>query len=88
MGGGASIRGVGPVVSLHSTRMALSFSSNALTNVFVKIPQQPTSTKGASPMRLWGKPAMTWPSRLDAGRLGINASSALVIDYTGVLLAT
>jgi hypothetical protein len=39
-------------------------------------------------MRLWGKPAMIWPTRLDAGRLGSDASLALAIDCTGVLLAT
>jgi hypothetical protein len=77
-----------PVVSLQPTRIALPFSSNAMTNVFVKRTQQPASTKGVSPMGLWGKPAVTWPIWLDAGRSGTNASLALAIDCTGVLLAT
>jgi hypothetical protein len=78
----------GPVVSLQPTRIALLFSSNTVTNVFVKITQQLASTKGASLMRLWGKPATTWPIWLDAGRLGTNASLALAIDSTGVPFAT
>ncbi len=44
--------------------------------------------KGESPMRLWGKLAMTWPIQLDAGRLGTDASWALAINCTGVPLAT
>jgi hypothetical protein len=60
-----------------------------MTNFLVKRTQQPALTKGASQMRLWGKLAMTWPIRLDAGRLGTDASLALAIDRTGVLpLAT
>ena len=51
-----------------------------MTNVFVKRTWQPTSKKGVSPMRLWGKLAMTWPIWLDASRLGTNASLALAID--------
>ncbi len=31
---------------------------------------------------------MTWPTRLDAGRLGTDASLALAIDHTGAPLAT
>jgi hypothetical protein len=78
----------GPVVSLQPTRMDLPYSSKAMTDVFVKRTWQPASTKRVTPMRLWGKLAMTWPIRLDAGRLGTNASSALAIDHTGVPLAT
>jgi hypothetical protein len=59
-----------------------------MTDIFVKITQQPASTKGARPMRLWGKPAMIWPTWLDAGRSGTDASLALAIDRTGVSLAT
>jgi hypothetical protein len=69
-------------------RIALLFASNTMTNVFVKITQQPVSTKGARPMRLWGKLAMMWPTQLDAGRLGTDASLAVTIDCTGVPLAT
>jgi hypothetical protein len=47
-----------------------------------------TSTKGVRPMRLWGKPGMMWPTWLDAGRLGTDASLALAIDHTGVPFAT
>ncbi len=65
----------------------MAFISIAMTNIFVKITQQPASTKGERPMRLWGKPAMMWPTRLDAGRLGTDASLALAIDCTGVPLA-
>jgi hypothetical protein len=76
------------VVSLQPTRMALPFSSNAMTNGFVKRTWQP-ATKGGSPMRLWGKLAMTWPTIwLDAGRSGTDARLARVIDRTGVPLAT
>jgi hypothetical protein len=78
----------GLVVSLQPTRVALPYLSNATANVFVKRTRQPASTKGVSPMRLWGKLAMTWPIWLDAGRPGTDASSALAIDCTGVLLAT
>jgi hypothetical protein len=78
----------GPVVSLQPIRIALSFTSNAMTNVFVKITQQPAFANGARPMRLWGKPAMMGPTRLDAGRSGTDASLALAIDCTGVPLAT
>ncbi len=77
----------GSVVSCHPTRMALPSRLEAIANVFVKRTQQPATTKGASTMRLWGRPAMTWPIWLDAGRAG-NASSALAIDHTGVPLAT
>ncbi len=78
----------GLLVSLQPTRMALLFSSKALTNIFVNRTWQPTSTKGASPMRLWGKLALMWPIWLDAGRSGTDASLALAIDCTGVPLAT
>ncbi len=59
-----------------------------MTDVIVERTQQPASTKGESPMRLWGKPAMTWPIWLDAGRLDTDASLASAIDPTGVPLAT
>jgi hypothetical protein len=49
----------GLVVFLLLMRIALLFSSNAMTNICVKITQQPASTKGASSMRLWGKLGMT-----------------------------
>jgi hypothetical protein len=78
----------GPVVSLQPIRIALSFASNAMINGFVKITQQPASTKGARPMRLWVKPAMMWPTWLDEGRTGTEASLALAIDQPGEPLAT
>jgi hypothetical protein len=78
----------GLIVSLQPISIALSFISNAMTNVFVKITQQPASTKGASPMRLWGNLAMTWPTWLDADKLDTDESMALVINCTGVPLAS
>jgi hypothetical protein len=77
----------GLVVSLQPISIALLLASKAMANVFVKITRQSASTKGASPMRLWGKPAMTWPTQLDAGKSGTDASLALAIDCKGVPLA-
>ncbi len=76
------------MVSLQPIRIALLVASNTMTNICVKITGQPASTKGVSPMRLWGKPGMMCPTWLDAGRSGTDASLALAIDLTGVPLAT
>ena len=49
---------------------------------------QRASTKGASWMRLWGKPAMTWPIWLDAGRSGTDTIGSPVQDLSNFRMAT
>ena len=79
---------LGPVVLRQPSRITLPSLLNAMTDVSVKSTRQPASTKGASPMRKCGKPAMMWPFLLAGGRAVTDASSPLVMEYTVVPFAT
>ncbi len=78
---------LGPVDLRQPSRMTLPSQSNAMTAVLVKSTRQPALTKGASPMRECGKPAMTWPFLLAGGKTVTDASSPLAMECTGVPLA-
>jgi hypothetical protein len=59
-----------------------------MTAVSVKSTRQHASTKGVSPMRECGKPAMMWPFLLAGGRAVTDVSSPLAMECTVMLLAT
>ena len=67
-GRGGQRQSLGLVVLRQPSRMTSPSLSKAMTAVSVTSTRRPTSTKGASPMREWGKPAMTWPFELAGGR--------------------